>query len=81
MTLREQILQELREEAAKADAKIKDYDDTIHAEMFARSTITGGPFSNAARSACETRAQQARNQKAAVERSISWIKEMLAKYN
>lgn len=80
MTLRQQLLQELRtqdEEAQTAIAKLKE---EIEAEYFMRSTITGGAFSTSARNACDNRAQIATNRKNALIAKNKWVSEMLSQY-
>ncbi|MCI6958092.1 MAG: hypothetical protein SPI15_08655 [Candidatus Faecousia sp.] len=80
MTLREQLLSELQKQNEIAQAAIKEQEEIISAEAFARSTITGGPFSSTARSACDSRMQAASTQKNRLQQENAWISEMLSKY-
>ena len=80
MTLREQVLSELRQQNEIAQKEIKELQESISTEIFAISTITGGPFANSARSACRNRMQIASAKKETVERQNAWISEMLSKY-
>ena len=63
MDLRTQILQELKEASDKEQEQMKKLSDDISAEMFAKSTVTGGAFANSARKACDNRADAARKKK------------------
>ena len=78
--IKKQILEELEAELAKDDAKMKELQETIRGEMFAKSTVRGGLFSNAARDACDKRAEAAKKQKDAIEKASAWKREMLSKY-
>ena len=80
MTLREQLLSELQKQNEIAQEAIKEQEEIISAEAFARSTITGGPFSSTARSACDSRMQAASTQKNRLQQENAWISEMLSKY-
>ena len=80
MTLREQLLSELQKQNEIAQAAIKEQEEIISAEACARSTITGGPFSSMARSACDSRMQAASTQKNRLQQENAWISEMLSKY-
>ena len=80
MTLKEQLLAELRQQNDAAQSEIKKLESDISAEAFAMSTVTGGAFAGAARSACQNRMQIARNKKTRIEQQNSWIREMLNKY-
>jgi len=81
MTLREQLLSELRMQNESAMKEIRELEEKIKTEAFMMSTVTGGALSGAARSACQNRMQEASNRKAAVTAQNSWISEMLAKYH
>lgn len=63
MTLRQQLLQELRTRDEEAKAAIAKLKEEIEAEYFMKSTITDGAFSATARNACDNRAQIATNRK------------------
>ena len=78
--LKQKLLKELEGEVAKENAEIKRLKDDISGEMFAKSTVTGGLFSNAARNACDKRANAARNKINIIEQRSAWKKEMLSKY-
>ena len=80
MTLKEQLLSELRKQNEVAQAEIKKLEETIRAESFAMSTVTGGAFAGSARSACQNRIQAASSQKERIKRDNAWISEMLSKY-
>lgn len=80
MTLKEQLISELRQQNEVAQAEINKLNETISAEAFAMSTITGGPLSGTARNACQSRMQAASAKKDRLERENSWISEMLSKY-
>ena len=80
MTLKEQLLSELREQNEVAQAEIKKLEADISAEAFAMSTVTGGALAGAARSACQNRMQAASAQKERVKQRNAWISEMLSKY-
>ena len=80
MTLREQLLSELRKQNEVAKAAIKEQEDIISAEAFAKSTITGGPLSSTARSACDSRIQAASAKQNRLQQKNAWISEMLSKY-
>ena len=80
MTLREQLLSELRQQNDIAKAEIKKLEEDISAEAFAMSTVTGGPMAGAARSACQNRMQVASSKKDRIKRDNMWVSEMLSKY-
>lgn len=80
MTLREQLLSELREQNEIAQGKIKDLEESIRAESFAMSTVTGGALSGVARSAGQSRIQAAASEQGRIEAKNAWIREMLSKY-
>ena len=80
MTLKEQLLSELRQQNEMAQEEIKKLEEDINKEMFAMSTVTGGALAGAARSACENRMKAASAKKERVEQQNAWIREMLSKY-
>lgn len=80
MTLREQLLSELRQQNDVAQEEIKKLEADISAEAFAMSTVTGGALAGAARSACQNRMQAASAKKERVKQQNTWISEMLSKY-
>ena len=80
MTLKEQLLSELRQQNEIAQEEIKKLEADISAEAFAMSTVTGGALAGAARSACQNRMQAASAKKERVKQQIAWISEMLTKY-
>ncbi len=80
MTLKEQLLSELRMQNAVAQAEIEDLNATIRAETLAGNGITGGAFAGAARNAVQTRIQAAQNQKDRIKAQNAWIEDMLSKY-
>ena len=80
MTLREQILFELRQQNDEVQKEIKKLEADISAEAFAMSTVTGGALAGAARNACQNRMQAASAKKNRVEQQNAWISEMLSKY-
>lgn len=80
MTLREQLLSELRQQNEIAQKKIKELEATISAEAFTMSAVTGGALAGAARSACQNRMQAASAQKEYVKQQNAWISDMLSKY-
>lgn len=81
MTLREQLLSELHQQNDVAQEEIKKLEASISAEAFVKSTVTGGAFAGAARSACQNRMQAASAKKERVKQQNAWISEMLSKYN
>lgn len=81
MTLREQLLSELRQQNDVAQKEIKKLEADVSAEAFAMSTVTGGALAGAARSACQNRMQAASTKKERVKQQNAWISEMLSKYN
>lgn len=80
MTLKEQLLSELRQQNEIAQEEIKKLEADISAEAFAMSTVTGGALAGAARSACQNRMQAASVKKERVKQQNAWISEMLTKY-
>lgn len=80
MTLKEQLLSELRQQNEIAQEEIKKLEADISAEAFAMSTVTGGALAGAARSACQNRMQAASAKKERVKQQNAWIGEMLSKY-
>ncbi len=80
MTLKEQLLSELRQQNEIAQEEIKKLEADISAEAFAMSTVTGGALACAARSACQNRMQAASAKKERVKQQNAWISEMLTKY-
>ena len=80
MTLKEQILEELREQDAIAQAAIKECDDQIRAESFAMSTVSGGALAGTARSACQARIDAAVSRQNRIKSGNAWVSEMLSKY-
>jgi len=80
MTLREQLLSELRQQNEIAQEEIEKLEADIRNEVFAMSTVTGGPMAGAARSACQNRMQAASSKKDKIKRDNMWISEMLSKY-
>lgn len=80
MTLREQLISELRQQNEIAQQEIKDLEETISGEAMLMSAITGGAFAGAARSACQNRMQVASAKKDSVKQKNAWISEMLSKY-
>ena len=79
MTLKEQLLSELRQQNEIAQEEIKKLEADISAEAFAMSTVTGGALAGAARSACQNRMQAASAKKERVKQQNAWISEMLTK--
>ncbi len=80
MTLREQLLSELRQQDKAAQEEIQKLEEDIRAEAFLKTTITGGAFSGTARSACQNRMQAASAKKERVKQQNAWVSEMLSKY-
>ena len=80
MTLREQILKELRIQDSIMQKEIKDYESKMDAESFAMNSINGGPLAGTARSACQARLDKYRNEKNRLTNENQWVSEMLAKY-
>lgn len=80
MTLKEQLLSELRQQNEIAQEEIKKLEADISAEAFTMSTITGGAFAGSARSACQNRMQAASAKEERVKQQNAWISEMLSKY-
>ena len=74
------MLSELRQQNETAQEEIKKLEADISAEAFAMSTVTGGAFAGAARSACQNRMQAASAKKERVKQQNAWISEMLSKY-
>lgn len=80
MTLKEQLLSELRQQNEIAQKEIKKLEADISAEAFAMSTVTGGALAGAARRACQNRMQAASAKKERVKQQNAWVSEMLTKY-
>ena len=80
ITLKEQILQELNEAVGKKNAILKELEEAVRSEMFLKSTVTGGLFADAARNACEARADAARRKISSVKAGMAWQEEMIKKY-
>lgn len=80
MTLREQLLSELRRQNEADQKEIKKIEEDISAEAFAMSTITGGLFAGTAKSACQSRMQAASAKKERAKKQNAWVSEMLSKY-
>ena len=80
MSLKEQILKELEEQNDIIQAEIKKCEDTISAEAFSMSAVSGGALAGAARSACQSRMNAAEFKKARFEGKNAWINDMLSKY-
>lgn len=80
MTLKEQLLSELRQQNEIAQKEIKELEADISAEAFAMSTVTGGALAGAARRACQNRMQAASAKKERVKQQNAWVSEMLTKY-
>ena len=80
MTLKEQLLSELRQQNEIAQKEIKKLEADISAEAFAMSTVTGGALAGAARRACQNRMQAASAKKERVIQQNAWVSEMLTKY-
>ena len=74
------ILSHLKEFRDKNDALIEKAKEDITTERFMKSTVTGGAFANAARSACDTRISKKQNEISGIEEVNNWIKEMLRRY-
>lgn len=79
--LRKTILKELRDEVDKADALIKDLEETVSANMFEKTTHNAGLFAGAARNACQSRADTAREKIEYVKKQSRWARKMLEKYD
>ncbi len=80
MTLREQLLSELKQRNEVAQAQIKELESKINLEAFSITTITGGALAGAARSACQRRMEAARREKDRVIQQNAWVSDMLSKY-
>ena len=80
MTLREQLLSELRQQDKAAQEEIQKLEEDIRAEAFLKTTITGGAFASTARSASQNRMQAASAKKERVKQQNAWVSEMLSKY-
>lgn len=81
MTLKEQILSELREKDRIYQAEISDLRDTIYFEEFFKSTLGDTILDSAAASACEHRQNEARKKIQKIEKYSQWISEMLSQYD
>ena len=81
MTLREQLLSELRQQNDIAQEEIKKLEEDISAEAFLMSTVNGGALAGAAKNACQNRMQAASAKKERVKQQNAWIREMLSIYN
>lgn len=79
MDLRQQILKELKKSYDADLKKIKELENTASFERMAGASCRGA-LSNAARNACEKRAEAALDQSRAIKAKSSWKKEMIAKY-
>ena len=80
MTLREQLLSELRRRNEIVQKKIKEIESQISSYTLFMSTITGGAFSGTAKRSCEYHKNELFEQKERVIQQNSWISEMLSKY-
>lgn len=80
MTLKEQLISELRQQNEIAQNKIKELDEAISATAFAMSTITGGLGASSARNSCQNRMRTDSAQKERIKQQNAWISEMLSKY-
>lgn len=81
MTLRDQLLSELRQQDDIAQAKIKKLEEDISGEAFLISTLQDGVFAGVARNACQKRMEAASAEKDRIKQQNSWISEMLSKYD
>ncbi len=81
MTLREQLLSELRQQNEIAQAKIKKLNDDISGEVFLLSTLQEGLLAGVARNTCQKRMQAASAEKDQIKQQNSWVSEMLSKYD
>lgn len=80
MTLKEQLLSELRQQNEIDQEKIKKLEEDVRNVAYIKSTITGGLFATTARSSCERDMQAANAEKARVKQKNAWISEMLSNY-
>lgn len=81
MTLKEQLLSELRQQNEVAQEEIKKLEADISTEIFIMSTLTDGAFAGMARKACQNRKDIASFKKEQVQQDNAWVSEMLSKYN
>lgn len=80
MTLREQLLLELRTQNELVQKEIKELEEQISFEAFAITTLNSGALAGVARSACESRKNAAITKRDRIKQQNSWISEMLSKY-
>lgn len=78
--LKRQLLEELKEEVAKSNARIRELEEKIITQRLLKSTVRDTLGANSARKACDKRAQEARERMKIVENEVAWKKEMLSKY-
>ena len=80
MSLKKQLLAELETQDALAQQAIKELDDEIETNRLLESTVNGGAFAGAARTACQNRIHVAFAKKDKIIADNAWIKELLSKY-
>ena len=78
--LRDQILNQLKEESSKAENRIKELDGKIKDYAWMRGTVNGGLLAGVARGNIDREADEFRKEKIKLEKTNAWRKEMLAKY-
>ena len=81
MTLREQILYELRQQNEIYQKEIKKLELEISSNALVSSSITGGLLAGAAVNSCENRIETAKAAKSVYTKQNAWINEMLSKYD
>ena len=79
--LKSLILEELEDDVKKEDELIKKLEEKRSGTLFAKSTITGGAFSTAARNSCDKEISEIENQINNVKQRSAWKRKMLSKYN
>ena len=77
---KEKLLKELEKEINNDKKQIKELEEKVKDEMFLKSTVNGGAFSNMARNACDRRANAATGQKLRIKERLDWEEEMVSKY-
>ena len=81
MTVKEKVIEELKELCSDAEAEKKKLEDKIDTEELCRNGVTGGLFAQAAINACDKRIEEYRRQMSVVENSIKWFEQVMRLYH
>lgn len=80
MSLKEQILLELKKKNSLALEEMKKCDEAIAFEKFKMSTINEGALAGTARKFCQSNIDSATRRKENIKNENAWVSEMLSKY-